>query len=406
MSQFTLKARPVQTLSLPTEWTHIQHPQRRRWARIAWIISTIILLAIFIFSLPNGIAGSLADPVNALPYHAPLIELGLSPDLTGWYLVLQSLITVIVINTICIFIFYSRSDNWMVLFVTLEEVLHTVQFGLIVGYGSPVLFAGLRWLSLAATMMLLLVFPNGRFYPHWAWILLALNTLTSLIGIPSYVAFTAPDHPIALLHSSSAYGFALLVFTAVGLFGITMQIQRYRRVSTPIERQQTKWIISSMLLITVMVISLGTIRALLLQSIQPGDSLTVGYLAFFFFGETFAFIASLSLPIAISLSIVRYRLWDVDLLINRSLVYGIVTISLVIVYLIVFLALRGFLEAIIGADQGVITLAIAAAISGALFNPLRKQAQHLIDRRLYHFRFDLNQAGQGKKNRRSAPPVV
>jgi serine/threonine-protein kinase len=364
---------------------------------MGWILSVVLLLTIYAFSLPSGIAGALSDPVNALPYHAPLIELGLSRDLTGWYLVLQSLLTVIVINAICIFIFHSRSDNWMVLFVTLEEVLHSVQFGLMVGYGSPVLFAVLRWLSLAATMGLLLLFPNGRFYPRWAWILLVINTLTSLVGIPSYVALTAPDHPIALLHSSSGYAMALLVFTGVGLFGIAMQVLRYRRVSTPTERQQTKWIISSMVLITVMVISLGTIRALLLQTMEPGQALTVGHLAFFFFGETFAFIASLSLPIAICLSIVRYRLWDVDLLINRSLVYGLVTISLVLIYLIVFLVLRAVLEATIGADQGVIPLAIAAGISGGLFNPLRKQAQNVIDRRLYHFRFDLNQAGQGKK---------
>jgi serine/threonine protein kinase len=87
----------------------------------------------------------------------------------------------------------------------------------------------------------------------------------------------------------------------------------------------------------------------------------------------------------------RYHLWDIDFVINRSLVYGLITTGLVGIFVLVFFVAQAALSALFGSPQSGYAMAISAAITGALFNPTRQRVQRFIDRRVYGFRFDLNE---------------
>ena len=106
----------------------------------------------------------------------------------------------------------------------------------------------------------------------------------------------------------------LVVFGAI----IFSQIYRYRRVSTPVQRQQTKWIVLGVTAALVVVIGILVIQAFVPYSVAPNLGGDILFL-------TIWPIALLLIPLSIGFSILRYRLYDIDLLINRTLVYGTLT---------------------------------------------------------------------------------
>src|SRR6266567_2194718 len=161
---------------------------------------------------------------------------------------------------------------------------------------------------------------------------------------------------------------------------IFSQIYRYRRVSTPTQRQQTKWVVFG---VTVFV---GVFIGLLLISSIPSlyNSLLLN--------EVWTLtlpIASLAIPLSIGFSILRYRLYDIDVLINRTLVYGTLTISLALVYVGLVIGLGSLVRLFTGqlAQSPVVIVASTLAIA-ALFQPLRQRIQAIIDHRFYRRKYD------------------
>ena len=168
----------------------------------------------------------------------------------------------------------------------------------------------------------------------------------------------------------------LVVFGAI----ISSQIYRYRRVSTPVQRQQTKWIVLGVTVALVVVIGVLVIQALVPYSVAPNLGGTLLFL-------TIWPIALLLIPLSIGFSIMRYRLYDIDLLINRTLVYGTLTVLLALVYVGLIFALQYLLRGIISQNNDVAIVVSTLAIA-ALFQPLRHRIQAIIDRRFYRRKYD------------------
>ncbi len=157
-------------------------------------------------------------------------------------------------------------------------------------------------------------------------------------------------------------------------------LYRYRRVSSPLERQQTKWVVFGFaVLITYMV--LGIVPYLMFPVLaSPGSFYLPAYLAVLNF-------LLLLIPLSFGFAMLRSRLWEIDVLINRTLVYGALTVILTGVYVGLVIVLQALLRGIISQGSGVAIVISTLAIY-ALFQPLRRRIQRIIDRRFYRSKYD------------------
>jgi hypothetical protein len=156
-------------------------------------------------------------------------------------------------------------------------------------------------------------------------------------------------------------------------------------VSTPVQRQQTKWIVFGVTAAVGAYIGL-----LVISTIAELIPSLFNLLNNNLFNEVWGIIlpiALLLIPLSIGFSILRYRLYDIDLLINRTLVYGTLTVLLAVVYFGLIFALQYLLRGIISQNNDVAIVVSTLAIA-ALFQPLRHRIQAIIDRRFYRRKYD------------------
>jgi len=214
----------------------------------------------------------------------------------------------------------------------------------------------------------LVTFPDGRFVPRWSWLIgWTLFVQGLFFQIPGPFNILLWPLPLFLLELVLAYGSP-----------IALQIYRYRRVSTPTQRQQTKWVIfgltcAILLFLLAVFPTLGALGPLLYLA-----SLSLSSLAF------------LLIPSSITLAILRSRLWDIDMLINRALVYSLLTATLLALYLVLVFAGQTLLSSLLAQNNGVVLVG-STLIVAALFEPLRHRIQQLIDRRFYRRKYDAQQ---------------
>jgi hypothetical protein len=214
-------------------------------------------------------------------------------------------------------------------------------------------------------LVLLLIFPDGKFVPRWTSFTLVL--------------------PLLVLRIEP---FELAILAFVGYTGIVIyaQIYRYRRVSNPLQRQQTKWIVFGLMSI-VALMGVWLFATVTFPPAQP----TVVRAYFVAFGTPVLILSvGLLFPICVTIAILRYRLWDIDIIIRRTLVYTVLTAILALVYFGSVVVLQGILRALSGQTSQLATVASTLAIA-ALFVPLRRNIQAGIDRRFYRRKYDAEQ---------------
>ena len=176
---------------------------------------------------------------------------------------------------------------------------------------------------------------------------------------------------------------SLLVGVVIVTWGSTLciQVYRYMRLYTYSERQQTKWLVfglASGLLLT----AASTILSHLLPQLSRPDSPYQ-----LLMNELGGLIIFLPLSLSIGIALLRYQLWNIDIIINRTLVYGTLTVILTAVYVGLIFGLQALLRGVISQDNGVAIVISTLAIA-ALFQPLRSRIQKIIDRRFYRRKYD------------------
>ena len=176
---------------------------------------------------------------------------------------------------------------------------------------------------------------------------------------------------------SPLWGRSYGVVLGIGVFA---QIYRYRRVSDPIQRQQSKWVVygftGAIVAFLTLVVGGLTLPSSLVQS--PLSPLLI---------QPAYYVFMLLIPLSIGMAILRSRLWDIDVLINRTLVYGMLTALLALVYVGLVLALQFLLGGVIHQNNDISIVGSTLAIA-ALFQPLRRGVQRVIDRRFYRRKYD------------------
>jgi len=308
-----------------------------------------------------------------------LTQLGFSLDFYAAYLLSMVIILAAVWCTFGGLLFWRKSDNRMALFVALMFVLFGTTFASDIK-GSELLFLPsvgdwlinlLESLALALLLVFFYLFPNGRFVPRWTrWLaVLFVAPLVLFSFLPGWISKTE-EWP------GLVYVFFYGSWFLTALFA---QIYRYRRVSGPVERQQTKWVTFSFAV--AFVVNLGVIAiGVIFPSLQPGTLLhTVSTSAIWLF--------FLLAPLSIGIAILRYRLWDIDILINRTLTYGSLTAALALVYGGSVVVLQGIFRSLTGQGSDLAVVASTLTIA-ALFQPLRRRIQTFIDRSFYRTKYD------------------
>jgi hypothetical protein len=254
----------------------------------------------------------------------------------------------------------------MALFVALFLVLFGTNFATFpldqpVVASLSVVLGDLAWVALYAFFCL---FPNRRFVPRWMWAPLAIAIVSQ---IPESLP---PDSPYAVNNWSPL----ILVPLLFGQFACALyaQIYRYRRVSDPVERQQTKWVVFGIGTSLSVYIICNILFTFVPALFQPP---ALHYLVL----VTILTLALLMIPLSLAMAIQRSRLWDIDILINRTLVYGALTASVIGIYVLVV----GYLGALFRTGGNLPISLIATGLVAVLFQPLRDRFQRGINHLLY-----------------------
>jgi hypothetical protein len=355
-----------------------------RWlllARVLWVSVALLTVGVFVLSIPSEFA-RLRSPCTDTVSCSWLIRLtaenarelrslGLSVDhFAAYFISLETAFTVVPIAVGAI-IFWRRPDDRMAFLVSLVLLMYwagiTFPYHLL---DLPRLWevpsAVVALVGVGAILLFMYVFPDGRFVPRWArWLVLAsIMAFAPSILFP-YSTLSLWWHPL------------LNALVSVGVFGaiVLVQVYRYRLVSNFVQRQQTKWVV-----LGIVAAAVGYCTFLVLNLLRGGILASL-------LGYTAALLLLFLLMISIVVAVLRYRLYDIDLLINRTLVYGSLTVMLVALYFGGIVVLQMLFVALTG-QQSTLAIVASTLLIAALFNPLRHRIQSFIDRRFYRRKYD------------------
>ncbi len=221
-------------------------------------------------------------------------------------------------------------------------------------------------------LLFLYLFPNGRAVPRWTrWPMAALAS-AHLALQAAFLAGGVFNAPAELVEVATAL-FPLILAAFPGI--LFCQVYRYVRDATPVERAQIKWFVVGLALIAVL--------GVLIQAVA-GSAVALADLGYVTDLEA---LVALVLPAAIGIGILRYRLYDIDVIIRRTLIYGLLTGALALVYVGSVVLLQQLFRPFIGQGNNLAIVASTLAIA-ALFHPLRRRIQLIIDRRFYRRKYD------------------
>ena len=236
-----------------------------------------------------------------------------------------------------------------------------------------------------ASALVLVVFPDGKLLNRswWAvvWMAVGGSALVALFmaldpGLWSY--HTSWNYPLALergvfkdlVEPLGRIGFVLLIVSWLcAAIALLIRVDK----GSPVERQQIKWLAYFAILMFVGFAFVGA-----------------GFFGgWIYWAELLSSAAFNCLPVGVGIAILKYRLYDIDLLINRTLVYGSLTVTLALVYFGGVATTQAIFRALTGQEQQPqIAIVISTLVIAALFNPLRRRIQAFIDRRFYRSKYD------------------
>jgi hypothetical protein len=362
------------------------------FARVAWVVVAITALAIVIFSVPSSFehyssvctaASQVCSEQEAVDQPTPegvraLQDAGLSVRTYALLNVIVDKVFQLVWLVVGVLIFWRRSDDRMALLVSMFLVsfgpvtVDTTDAEALISsqpvWELPVL--AVEIVGSVSVVLFFLLFPSGRFAPRWMrWLAVA------------FCAFQVTDILLPKLYSlsPSLEMVSWLVFLGIVVSLVWSQTYSYRRFSSPVQRRQTKWVVFG----TTLAIA-GTFPFQVPVDLSLVDGDTPIRLLLLRTGFSLSFLL---VPLSISVAVLRSHLFDIDVLINRTLVYGSLTAMLIGLYFGAIVVLQQLFVVLTGEKSTLAVVASTLAIA-ALFNPLRRRTQAFIDRRFYRSKYD------------------
>ena len=279
-------------------------------------------------------------------------------------------------------VFFRRSSDWLVILVAFSMIAFASLMLTPVGYGTVKLHVYfmnvlIYMIGIVTMIIVFFLFPTGHFVPRWT------KWFSILLVIPAIIDF------INILTVNN-YLLDFILWIPFMVVGAIAQIHRYKRVSSPVERQQTKRVVLGA------VACFGIIAILDLASILLPSHLTNAQFIFF----TLLVKAGSTLPILILelsfvLAIYRYRLWDTDLYINRTVVYTLVTLFLVLIWVITSQVLNYASQQLLDKQAGWLSAILSSLQIAVIYKPVRNWAEKWVNKRFYRDRIRLRESPGG-----------
>ncbi|MGB3215966.1 MAG: hypothetical protein WBD79_01070 [Anaerolineae bacterium] len=214
----------------------------------------------------------------------------------------------------------------------------------------------------------LYLFPDGRAVPRrLRWIIGPLVAVFTLLFVVSVIPGLLTIFPASADLASAPARFGAVLIVPLFFLVLSSQIYRYLRVSGRVDRDQTKWFLFGLV-------------------VAVGFPLVAGL--FVTLPTEVEVIAFMAIPLGIGVGVLRYRLWDIDVIIRKTLVYTAVTALLALVYFGGVVLLQRLFGALTGAEQSPLAVVVSTLAIAALFTPLRRRIQDGIDRRFFRKKYD------------------
>jgi hypothetical protein len=358
-----------------------------RFARFAWWATALGGAALAAVGLPLRYrelavlcAEACADNQLRLSDAPTLSRFGLTVEFYAGYVVALYAAFMLVSAAVALLLRWRRGADSTALLASISLLAQGVTAGL----GSATLPEAWDYLNTILLLVwytslvnLLYSFPDGRYIPRvarWSWLPWLIWFVLGVV----YALSTAQDPPVIF--------WSVLVGVMVGVFvlGGVAQIYRYRRISTRTQRQQTKLVVAGF------AVYIATEIAYSLYSgwLAPALGLPEGGLAPQMIYTLLDVTSLLIVPLAIGAAVLRYRLWDIDLVINRTLVYSVLTALLALAYFASVAVLQNGAALFTGERQSALVTVLSTLLIAALFAPVRTRVQRFIDRRFFRRRYD------------------
>ena len=350
-------------------------------ARGTWLVVAVLALGFFAAGIPSEFVmfhtvcqdACLGGQVTQAGSRA-LRDLGLSLDFYAAYAVVHDVVFAAVYVAVAVIIFWRKSDERMALLASFALLTFGTAGLPNTTYALSIEYASLWWplslldfLGAASFGLFLYHFPDGRFVPGWTrWPVFA------------WIAWQLPAYWFPSWDSFDLDGWTgwltITVWTAFLGTMIYTQTYRYLRVSGATERQQIKWVVFGISVAALVYFGV----AVGLSPFAPAPR-TPGMVVNVLIGYTFLYAAMLLVPLSIGFAILRHHLFDINLIINRTLVYGALTASVVALYVLVV----GALGQVLQVSGNLIVSLIATGLTAVLFQPLRIRLQRGVNHLMY-----------------------
>jgi signal transduction histidine kinase len=364
---------------------------RGRWlmlARAAWLVVGTLTVGLFVAGISAEYRQlQLGCPTPACASSggvAPvelslLVNLGISPEFFAAYGIALELIFALGFVVVSALIFWQKSSDRQALFVASALLLFgtaTQPYALHAlvaahpSWGLPV--DSLHFLGSASFSLFLFIFPDGRFVPRWTrWV-----ALVWIVWL--FPRYWFPDWPPSGSGTWLAWLNLVVWLVALGTV-VYAQVYRYRHVSNRVQQQQSKWVVFGI----AMGLAIFLIVNLVVSAIAPVP-ISAGELTTLMVGAALTNSALLLIPLSIGIAMLRYRLFDVDVLINRTLVYGTLTACVIGLYVLVV----GYFGVLFRTGGNLAISLLATGLVALLFQPLRNRLQRGVNRLMYGERDD------------------
>ena len=356
-----------------------------------------LLRAVFvILALATAVFFSLGVPLYFQNYIenidpeilSALHGLGLSATFYAGYQTVLVVLLAIAFSTAGVIIAVNKSDDWLALLVAFTLIGQGANaFGPLQRMAAnPSFEIPVRFVIAMVLMGLPLscyLFPDGKLQKRWMLYVASIWFLWLMVSVFWH------DFPINIFerggNKTLRYLLSLLAVLSTGIYA---QIYRYRHTDNPIKREQLKWIVFGIAVGILTGIGVNLFMTFFeLTNPSAGTYLLVDMVT-----QTLSVVAQFSVPVAVVFSILKYRLYDIELVINRSLIYGSLTIILAAVFGAILFGLQAAYRAVTDqTNPPTIAVVVATIAVSSIFQPTRKVLRRFVNHRIYGMDVDFDE---------------